>query len=580
MAGLALLANMAPPVNAQSDADLRVLKYSSPTNEVQAGEQFTYTIIVDNLGPISATNVVITDTLVTSGPVDPNGCSIAVRTDGGAIDEFNCNFALSSGVFDLGTFGSNHLHPRSPDDMGRIIVTINATANEPTDMTNITTVTSDTPDPNMDNNVAVDTLSVTNTADLRLLKFSSPTSEVRAGEQFTYTILVDNLGPGVAENVVITDTLVTSGAVDPNGCSIAVRTGGGAFDEFDCEFEASTGVFDLGSFGSNHLNPRSPTDQGRIIVTINATANEPTDMTNVTTVTSATPDPDLDDNLVVTTLSVIGVSDMALNKTAVGQVQISGQPGGNYAEIEGQVSAGALLTYTLAITNQGPSKAENVLLSDPLPSTVSVIKVAASHGNCTAGQTVTCGLGTLPGGAGATVTVTVRPDAALAGGTVINNQATVESDYFDPDNGNSLHTAGVEVSETPDLWIAKVQTPETVYEGDITYRITAGNDGPSDAPFALISDTLPVAVTPLSWDCVAFNGASCPTSSFFDLWEVDLPAGGYVIISVHGTLTSAQPVVNVASIEMTSGNSGLYVNNNTASVMNILNAIYVPIAMH
>ena len=328
VAGLTLLDTMAPR-NAQAQttgADLRVLKYSSPTNEVQAGEQFTYTIIVDNLGPISATNVVVTDTLVSSGFVDANGCSIAVRTDGGAIDEFNCNFAASIGVFDLGTFGANWLHPRSPTDMGRIIITINATANQATDLTNITTVTSDTPDPNMDNNVAVDTLSVVNTADLRIIKIASPTNEVRAGEQFTYTIIVDNLGPGIANNVVITDTLVTSGFVDANGCSIAVRTDGGAIDEFNCNFALSTGVFDLGTFGSNWLNPRSPTDMGRIIITINGTAEQATDMTSVTTVTSATLDPNLDNNVAITTLTVTDVADLVLVKSDTTDPVSAGPP--------------------------------------------------------------------------------------------------------------------------------------------------------------------------------------------------------------------------------------------------------------
>ena len=144
----------------QGIADLRVIKMNKPDTEVQTGSQFTYTILVDNLGPDTAHNIVITDTLITEGVVDPNGCSIAVRTSGGAIDEFTCEFAASSGVFDLGTFGSNHLHPRSPFDMGRIIVTVNATSDRPGDVNNVVTVVSETHDPDTSNNLSTDTLTI------------------------------------------------------------------------------------------------------------------------------------------------------------------------------------------------------------------------------------------------------------------------------------------------------------------------------------------------------------------------------------------------------------------------------------
>ena len=572
LGSLALMAGTARPAAAQTTgADLRIVKFSSPTNEVQAGQQFTYTIIVDNLGPDTANNVVITDTLVTSSAVDPNGCSIAVRTDGGAIDEFNCNFALSTGVFDLGTFGANHLNPRSPDDFGRIIVTINATAENATDMSNLTTVVSDTPDPNMENNTAITTLSVTNDADLRIVKFSSPTNEVRAGEQFTYTIIVDNLGPNPAVNVVITDTLVTSSAVDPNGCSIAIRTDGGAIDEFNCNFALSTGVFDLGTMGSNHLNPRSPSDQGRIIITINATADNGTDMSSFTTVVADTPDPNIENNAAITTLSVTDVSDLILRKSVVGQVQLDGEPAGTYTVTNGEVTAGALLTYTLAVTNAGPSTAENVLLQDPLPEGLAVIEAQTAQGNCTAGQTVTCGLGTLGANRHITLSVVARAAASLPGGVVLNNQAVVSSDVFDVNNGYNRDTASVLVHEAADLWVDMTQLPETILEGEITYIIMAGNDGPSDAPYALVSDIPPTSVTAVTWECVALGDASCaPSGSDVLLTTADLPAGSVVIFTVRGTLPEPQLVVNTANVEKITGSPDPYLPNNRATVTNLL----------
>lgn len=142
--------------HAADPADLRVTKVSSPQTEMRVGERFKYTIIAENLGPFKATDVDVNDTVITEGIIDPDGCSIAVQTSGGAIDEFDCNFVAQKGVFDLGEFGANHLNPKAPDDEGRMIITIEGVAVEPGDITNRVTVTSDssTEDPDTSNNVA------------------------------------------------------------------------------------------------------------------------------------------------------------------------------------------------------------------------------------------------------------------------------------------------------------------------------------------------------------------------------------------------------------------------------------------
>lgn len=413
-------------------------------------------------------------------------------------------------------------------------------------------------------------------ADLRILKYSSPTNEVRAGEQFTYTILVDNLGPETALNVVITDTLVTSAPVDANGCSIAVRTDGGAIDEFNCNFALSSGVFDLGTMGSNHLHPRSPTDMGRIIVTINATANQATDLTAVATVTSDSPDYNTDNNVAVTTLSITDVSDLALNKAVVGEVQLEGQPAGTYGKVAGEVTAGAALTYTVVVTNEGPSPARNVLLEDHLPGGLAVVRFSATQGSCSAGPTLICGLGTLGAGKTATVTVIAQSASSLTAGTVLSNGAIISSDVLDTDNSNNMDTVWVTVTTSSDLSIRLDQTPERVVEGDIRYTITAGNSGPSDSPFSLVTDILPDAVTSVTWQCAGLGGASCRASGSGDILEtVDLPVGGSVIFVVRGTLSEPEAVVNTATIEPLSGGSDLYFANNQAQVTNAISNLYL-----
>ena len=105
------------------------------------------------------------------------------------------------------------------------------------------------------------------------------------------------------------------------------------------------------------------------------------------------------------------------------------------------VGAGATLTYTLAITNAGPSAGSLITVTDELPPEVTYGGVWGDGWNCShAGGTVTCtrpnlGLGTAPSIA---ITVTA-PEASVT----ITNVATVLGDKVDldpEDNIASAHT--------------------------------------------------------------------------------------------------------------------------------------------
>ncbi|MBC7317062.1 MAG: DUF11 domain-containing protein, partial [Chloroflexi bacterium] len=191
-------------------ADLRLTKVSKPDDEVRAGETFTYTILVDNYGPSVARNVVITDTLLNSGLVTIQSCAFSVSQGGGAITQFSCTTGpVVSTQFgsDVGTFATNYLDPRSPSSQGRLRASFRLIANEAIDLNNFATVVAETPDPNMANNEAWDTLSVTAVADLEIGKerIDPPTIEFYTGDPIIYALYVANNGPSTAENVVVKD---------------------------------------------------------------------------------------------------------------------------------------------------------------------------------------------------------------------------------------------------------------------------------------------------------------------------------------------------------------------------------------
>jgi uncharacterized repeat protein (TIGR01451 family) len=106
------------------------------------------------------------------------------------------------------------------------------------------------------------------------------------------------------------------------------------------------------------------------------------------------------------------------------------------------VTQGAVLTYTIKITNSGPGAASDVVVTDKLPGHVEFLSATATKGGCSEkGNKVTCNLGTLapdPYNPAATVTIKVKPTKA---GKLTNTAtATVGANDTDPIGANDSDT--------------------------------------------------------------------------------------------------------------------------------------------
>jgi uncharacterized repeat protein (TIGR01451 family) len=106
------------------------------------------------------------------------------------------------------------------------------------------------------------------------------------------------------------------------------------------------------------------------------------------------------------------------------------------------VGVGQTLTYTLTAHNGGGDDATGVQVVDDLPAGPAFVSATASQGTCArSGSQVTCDLGNLANGAGATVTIKVTPQSE---GT-LTNTARVSGTESDPNGANNEATQDTRV---------------------------------------------------------------------------------------------------------------------------------------
>jgi uncharacterized protein (TIGR03437 family) len=105
--------------------------------------------------------------------------------------------------------------------------------------------------------------------------------------------------------------------------------------------------------------------------------------------------------------------------------------------------------FVLTATNNGPSSATGVVVTDQLPAGVNFVSATSSQGSCANNSgTVTCSVGNLAARATATITLTV---SAVSAGT-ITNTASVKANEPDSVSANNQASTQVTVSTQPSIF--------------------------------------------------------------------------------------------------------------------------------
>ena len=379
------------------------------------------------------------------------------------------------------------------------------------------------------------TITVTPKADLKITKTDSP-DPVLAAETLTYTLAVSNQGPSTATNLQVVDTLPSGTSfVSASGTDWACNQVSGTVT---CTRAASLAV---GAAPDIQIQVTAP-DQGGSIsntATVSATENDPVSTNNsATEATSVTPK-----------------ADLSITKT----------------DGKASVGAGSSTTYTIRVTNNGPSSVTGAILSDP--SATGLSKTALACSATTPGQCVTPPTKTqLEGGSfalpalasGDFYELTVSANVSATSGSVSNAASvTAPAGTTDPTPGNNSATDTDSVGLVSDLSITKTDGVIKVGENStVSYTIVASNAGPSDASGAVFKDAAVANLSVSTVTCgTVTGGAICPTTpnttnvlmQNAGIVIPTLPSGGSVTFTVTGTAGSGAQIANTATLAPPSG---------------------------
>jgi uncharacterized repeat protein (TIGR01451 family) len=355
------------------------------------GEQVTFTVTLTNRGPSTATNVDVRDVL-------PSGLTLVTATP-------STGTTFAAGLWEIPTLSAT-------SGSNTATLTLVATLTAGGTITNTAQVTaSDQPDPDStpNNNLATEddqasaTVTVGALADLELAK-SVNDSTPNVGEQVTFTVTLTNRGPSTATNVDVRDVL-------PSGLTFvsATPSAGTTF---------ASGLWEIPTLsatsGSNTANLS-------LVATVSAAGT----ITNTAQVTASDqPDPDstpnnnvaTEDDQASATVTVGALADLELAKSVSNSTP----------------NVGEQVTFTVTLTNRGPSTATNVDVRDILPTGLTLVSATPS-----AGTTFATGLWelpTLPATSGSNTATLTLIATVGASGTLTNTAEVTASDQPDPDS--------------------------------------------------------------------------------------------------------------------------------------------------
>ena len=398
-----------------ASADLAISKTDGSTTAI-AGATTIYTIVASNAGPSNAPAATVND-------VFPAACLSPTWTCVGA----GGGTCSASGSGNIST--SNNVLPAGGSVTYTASCPLSAAASGM--LSNTASVSSAVTDPNSGNNSATDVDTVQVSADLSITKTDGSSTEV-PGTPVTYTITASNAGPSNVSAASVTDTFapVCTGAT-----WTCIGAGGGS-----CPASGSGNITT-----TNNVLPVGGSVTYTATCTIAAAAGGT--LVNTATVGAAGDDPQPANNSATDTDTLVPEADLSITKT----------DGSTLA------TPGVTTTYTITVSNAGPSSVPAATLTDTFPAACvspSWTCTGSGGGSCPASGSGNIGTSTNGLPAGSSVTYTASCPVALGATGTLSNTATVSSAVADSNGANNSATDTSALQPLPDLSVSDVNQSE------------------------------------------------------------------------------------------------------------------------
>jgi uncharacterized repeat protein (TIGR01451 family) len=406
---------------------------------VKRGEEVTYTIFFNNTGPVASTDVYVNDTL------DP-GLELVSSSD------------------DANRTGTSWYYPTIPASASRNLtftVRVNSSATAGTTINNTADLQFSDTEGEVQGVISSNMVStLVDEVDMPSLTVSKTASAtiVQPGDTLEYTITVSNGGPGIADNITVTDY------VDP-ALTITQTTG---------DVGGSSPTWDLGG-----LTPGETKD---LVITTSVDAFIDYDLT-------------IQNNATVNWTTVLGDPLVGAITNTVSTL-IKGGPA-PVLQVRKEVDLiqaepGDMVSYTIYFNNTGNAPAENVRVTDVLSS--HLVFNSSDHDDLKTDHNWTFTAIAPDEGGILRINATVAP--GVENGTLIPNNATISYEngtgvLVETLTTNTVSTT-ITIIPTPVIKLELLVDKAVASPGDeLTYVIYYNNTGTAPAPRVTIIDSLP-----------------------------------------------------------------------------------------
>lgn len=359
------------------------------------------------------------------------------------------------------------------------------------------------------------------------------------GSNVVYTIQIENKGPGVVTNLQVVDMFPSSLTNLTWTCTASVNS----------KCQSPNGIANLNSLVDLDVNGMasfvvngllSSSATGLLINTANI--NTPSGIT----------DPNMVDNLAIDTDTITPHVTLSISKT----------------DGRTEIAPGQAISYTITITNSGPSTAQVVNIFDDFPGKLrdvswtctatpgsSCLDVAIHSGNVDTSTNIA------PDGSASIIANGIIKDSATG---TLSNTASISSPIDSTANNKSATDTTIIVTEA-DLSVEVIAPFTTTVTAPLTYTINLTNTGPSDAFNVSLTQSIPadttfVSASPGSPACEALpDRVTCVFESLLT---------GHVnkVIVVLNAPTLPGPIVSQVEVEADQADPNPTNNSSTITV--------------